>query len=269
VKVAGTPRPAAATGELRAPVSVLITARDEEDQLPQALASLENWPEEVVVVVDPRTVDRTRAVAADAGARVLEHPFVASAAQCNWGVAQCRHDWVLVLDADERVTPELRGAIDAALVHPEVAAFAMRRHNFAFGRRLRFGDWGGDWVLRLLDRRQARFVERAVHGGVEAPSRRRLQGAIEHRTLRSLEQYLAKLHEYARRGAEDAATAGARASATGALAHGVWRLLRSFLLRFGFLDGGTGLIVAALAGYGSFLKWAAVWESTTRRRARP
>ncbi len=253
----------------RCAVSVLCTARDEEAQLPHALATVTGWADEVVVVVDPRSTDRTREVALSAGARALEHEFVSSGAQCNWGLAQCVHEWVLVLDADERVDPRLRAAVEAAVAAPTAAAYAVRRRNLAFGRRLRFGDWGADTVVRLLDCRQARFSERAVHGVVEAPSVGRLAGAIEHHTLRSLEQYAPKLRDYAHRGAAELIAAGRGSSAATVLIRPVWRFLRAYLFRLGFLDGGPGLVVALLAAHGTFLKWALAWEHTTRRRPQP
>jgi glycosyltransferase involved in cell wall biosynthesis len=251
------------------PLAVLLTARDEEKELPKALASVCPWVDEVVVVVDPRTRDATRDVATAAGARVLEHPFASSAAQCNWGLERCSSRWVLVLDADERVTPGLRDEIAATLLAPGFAAFSVRRINLAFGKPVRFGDWGADEIVRLLDRRQARFAERAVHGAVEAPSVGRLTGSIEHHTLRSLDQYVAKLHEYATRGAAVLLAEGRRAGAVSAVAHAQWRFLRAYVLRLGFLDGRTGLVVAMLAAYETFLKWTKVWEGATRREPRP
>lgn len=252
---------------MSAPVTVLVTARDEEDQLPQALAAVAGFADEIVAVIDPRTRDRTRDAAVAAGARVLEHPFVSSAAQCNWGLDQCGNDWVLVLDADERVSPRLGDGIAAALVAPPVAAFKVRRINFAFGRPLRFGDWGADAPTRLLDRREARFVERAVHGVVRARSVGRLSGELEHHTLRSMDQYLPKLHDYAHRGAAELVAAGRRSSTFTALAHAEWRFLRSYVLRLGFLDGNAGFVVAVLAAYGSFLKWTTAWETMTFGRS--
>lgn len=250
------------------PLTVLVAALNEEQQLPAALASVEGWPAELVVVVDPRTGDRTREVAASHGARVLEHAFESSGAQSNWGMAQCRTDWVLVLDADERVTPALRAAIAAAIAAPSHAAFRVRRDNFAFGRRLRFGDWGHDEIVRLLDRRQARFDEKAVHGAVTAPSVGRLRGTLEHETLRSVAQYLPKVHDYALRGARDLVAAGGAASVPGAVLHALWRFVRSYVVRLGALDGSAGLVAAGLAAYGTFLKRVVAWEASTPGRPR-
>jgi glycosyltransferase involved in cell wall biosynthesis len=249
--------------------SVLITARDEAEMLPGALASVAGWAGEIVVVVDPRTSDVSRDVATAAGARVLDHPFESSGAQCNWGLAQCTLPWVLVLDADERVTTDLRAEITARLAQPGPAAYSVRRFNLAFGRRLRWGDWGGDRVVRLLARGRARFGERAVHGAVEAESVGHLRGALEHHTLRSLAQYLPKLDDYAARGAADLLAAGLRPTVARACLHAVWRLLRGLVLRLGFLDGWPGVLVAVLGAWGTFLKWVRAWDTTTAADPRP
>ncbi|MEW6337763.1 MAG: glycosyltransferase family 2 protein [Acidobacteriota bacterium] len=250
------------------PVSVLLIARDEEAQLEQSLPSVSGWAGETLVVIDPRTADHSREVAFASGATVLEHEYVSSAAQYNWGAARCRHDWVFVLDADERVTGGLRAGIERALAAPRHPAYAVRRVNFAFGRRLRFGDWGHDRIVRVFDRRAARFDERAVHGAVRAASVGRLDGELEHRSLRSLDQYLPKVHEFARRGASDLRRAGRSSGLAVAITRAEWRFVRAYFLRLGVLDGFPGLVVAILAAYGTFLKWTMVWEAT-RRCPRP
>ena len=249
------------------PVSVLITARDEEEQLPGALASVAGWAEEVVVVLDPRSGDRSGELARQAGARVLEHAYAGSGAQCNWGLDQCGHRWAFVLDADERVTTALAAAIGEAVREPHHDAYAVRRANHAFGRRMRFGEWGRDKVVRLLDRERARFSELSVHGAVHAASVGRLAGDLHHDTLRSLAQYLPKLHDYAERGAADLVAADRRATVVKAIAHAKWRFARGFLLRLGVLDGPAGWAVAILMAYGTYLKWLAAWDLQRRLAA--
>jgi len=250
-------------------LGVLLTVRDEAAMLPGALAGVAGWAAEVVVVVDPRTVDDTREIATAAGARVLEHHYESSAAQCNWGLARCSSPWVLVLDADERTTPALRAEIDTRLPGAVEDAFSVARHNFAFGRRLHWGDWGGDRIVRLLRRGRAAFEPRAVHGAVSAASVGRLRGALEHHTLRSLEQYLPKLEDYARRGAADLAAARRVATPVRAFAHAGWRLLRGGVVRLGWLDGWPGVTAAAVSAWGTWLKWMLAWEAATADQRRP
>lgn len=250
-------------------LSVLLTARDEAEQLGSALASVAGWASEVIVVVDPRTVDATRDVARRVGSRVLEHPFESSAAQCNWGLEECSRSWVLVLDADERVTPALRTEIDRLLPAAAAQAYSVRRVNFAFGRPLRWGEWGKDRVVRLLRRGRVQFEPRAVHGAAVASSVERLSGALEHHTLRSLGQYLPKLEDYASRGASDLLAGGRTPTPARALVHAGWRLVRGAVLRLGFLDGWPGLATCCLAAWGTWLKWMLAWERTTADRRRP
>jgi len=252
----------------RTPVSVLITARAEEQQLPAALAGLADWAAEVAVVVDPRTTDASREIARGAGATVLENRFESSSQQIAWGLERCAHDWVFVLDADERVGGGLGDEVVAAAAAAARPAYSVARRNLAFGRELRFGDWGGDRVTRLLGRRRVSLAG-GMHWRVEAASVGRLSGVLLHDTLRSLDQYLPKLHDYARRGAEDVLARGATSGPVTIAARTTWRFVRAYLLRLGFLDGGAGLVVAGLGAYGAFLKWTRVWQATTERRGRP
>lgn len=243
----------------RLPVSVLITAGNEEAMLPGALASVRDWFSEVVVVVDQASTDATEAIAHQAGARVLRHPFSSSAEQINVGLASCCQPWILVLDADERVTEKLAASIGRELPQPRFPAYAVRRRNWALGKRVHFGDWGFDWVVRLV-RREVRFAPRAVHGVPDVPRYGRLSGELEHFSFRSFPQYLPKVVDYALRGARQELAEGKRCSLLVAVARAEWRFVRSFLLRLGFLDGHVGLVLAVLAAYGTFLKWAAVWS---------
>lgn len=240
-----------------AEVSVLITAKNEEATLPGALASVAGWASEVVVVVDAASTDRTEALALEAGARVFRNPFVSSAQQINFGLELCHKPWVLVLDADERVSPPLAAALVRELSHPRAEAYAVRRVNWALGRPVRFGDWGWDWVVRVV-RREARFGERLVHGVPVVAKVGKLPGHLQHLTFRSFDQYLPKVVDYAMRGAQEALAGGKRCHVLTAVARAEWRFVRSYILRLGFLDGRVGLVLAVLSAYGTFLKWAAV-----------
>ncbi len=246
------------------PLSVMLAVRDEEETLPACLQAVAGSSDDIVVVLDPRTRDRSRLVAERHGARVVEREFDGLGRQRNFGVALTRHPWVLVLDADEVVTPELAAAAAAAVRAPARTAYRVTRANVVLGRRLRFGDWGRDRVVRLFDRRAAAFSDDPVHPVVEVERAGTLAGVLEHHTLRSLDQYLPKVHDYALRGAADQLARGARGGVGRAAVRASWRFVRAFVLRGGVLDGHRGLLVAALAAHGTFVKWSAVWA----RRAR-
>ncbi len=249
-------------------LSVLITAKNEEATLPGALASVAGWAAEVVVVVDAASTDRTEELAREAGARVCRNPFLSSAQQINFGLQLCCNPWVLVLDADERVSPQLAAAVSGELAHPCADAYAFRRVNWALGKPVRFGDWGWDWVVRLV-RRETRFEERAVHGVPLVTRVGKLAGHLEHWTFRSFDQYLPKVVDYAIRGAAHVLAEGKRCSVLTAVARAEWRFVRSYVLRLGFLDGQVGLILAVLAAYGTFLKWAMVASGMDASAAGP
>lgn len=241
-------------------LSVLLTVKNEEEMLPGALASVRGLAEETVVVVDAASTDGSADLASDFGAKVFTNPFISSSQQVNFGLSRCTHRWVLVLDADERVSEQLAQAIRRELQRPRYAAYAFRRRNWALGKRVRFGDWGWDWVVRLLDREEVRFTERAVHGVPEARAVGRLSGYLEHFTFRSWQQFLPKLMDYAQRGAQQAREKGKNCPLWLAVARAEWRFFRSLFLRLGILDGSVGLVLAILAAYGTFLKWAFVWS---------
>jgi glycosyltransferase involved in cell wall biosynthesis len=249
------------------PLSALWVVRDAAEELPLSIGSVAGWAGELVVVVDDRTRDGTEELAAASGAEVSVHPFSGLGALRNLGLSRCRHDWVLVLDADECATPELEVGVAAALSGGERAAYALRRVNLVLGKRVRFGDWGRDAVVRLLDRRRARFSGHPVHPVVEAASVGRVRvGFLEHDTLRSVAQYLPKLHDYALRGGAELAARGTSVRWWQPIARAEWRFVRAYFLRGGFLDGARGLLVAVLAAHGTFLKWSAAWDQ--RRRGR-
>ena len=142
----------------RLPVSVCIITKDEEGNLPDCLASVK-WAEEIVVV-DSRSTDRTRAIAAAAGARVIERDFPGHIEQKNFAVGEAKHDWVLCLDADERLSPDLAREVQAALEGPEgPAGFEFPRLTFHCGHPIRHGGWYPDRKLRLFDRRRGKWGE--------------------------------------------------------------------------------------------------------------
>ena len=155
------------------PLSLIVITRDAARELAACLASAPFAAE--AVVVDSGSRDDTVAVAQGAGARVIEHAFEGFGPQKNFAVAQARHDWVLCLDADERVSPELAGAIRElfAAGAPAAAAYAMARRNRFLGRWLAHGEGYPDWNVRLFDRRRARWSTDPVHEKVVADGPRR------------------------------------------------------------------------------------------------
>jgi glycosyltransferase involved in cell wall biosynthesis len=237
-------------------VSAVVMAQDEERDLPACLASLVFCDERIVV--DGGSRDRTAELARTAGARVVEHAWPGYGAQRAFALAQAQGDYVLFVDADERVDAELAQAIQGALAGPTPpAGGAVLVKNYLYGRLLRFGGCGGDWHLRLVRRAGARVREAEIHEGLEVDGHVvRLPGALEHHSYRDLADYLGKSNEYTTLLAKQRLERGDRFSPVGAALRLPWGFGKRYLLQLGFLDGWPGFAHAALSAYYDFLKVA-------------
>ncbi len=243
----------------RAPLSVIVPCFNEESTIADCLESAQFADE--ILVVDSYSTDRTLEIARRHTSRILQHEFWSHGAQNNWAIPQAKHDWVMVVDADERVTPELADEVRILLRGPTCDGYRLRRRNFFLGREIRHGTWGNDHVLRLFRRDKGRYQERHVHSRVELDGREgRCRGALLHHTYRSLDEYARKIHRFSRGGALNEQERGKRGGAWPIFAHGAGRFLKSYVLKRGFLDGTEGLIIAFMEADLAALKYAKLWE---------
>jgi glycosyltransferase involved in cell wall biosynthesis len=223
-----------------------------------------------MVVVDSGSDDDTAQIARDRGARVIEQAWLGFGPQKNFAVACAASDWVLCLDADESVSPELASSIRSALGSAQFRAYEMPRRNRFLGRWLKHGEGYPDWNLRLFDRRHARWSDDAVHERVRADSNvGRLAGDLMHTSGDSLEDYLAKQNRYTTLQAEALFARGERFSAIRLVASPIVRFIRFYIVRAGFLDGVPGLVHTAIGCFNSFSKYAklrALEQSAKGRR---
>jgi glycosyltransferase involved in cell wall biosynthesis len=228
------------------PISACIITFNEADRIGDCLASLAFCDE--VVVVDSHSTDATRAIAASLGARVMARPFDGFRSQKQFAIEQATHDWVLCLDADERVSAELRAAIEAerARGFTTAAGYRFARLSEYFGKFLRHGNAYPDRVLRLFDRRRGGWRgTREVHEAASVEGEvRTLRGDLIHYPYRSLEQQLTKTQRYARMMAEHDFARGKRATLGKLVLAPAWRFWRGYVLRGGFRDGWHGLVYA-------------------------
>ena len=252
----------------RQPLSVAIITLNAASQLEACLQSARFADE--IVVVDSGSIDGTQALAERYGAKVIHREWLGFGPQKQFAVEAARHDWVLCLDADERVTPELQASIESALKSPStlgpaaasmVAAFRFPRCNRFLGRYLRYGEGYPDWSLRLFDRRLARWSSDAVHEKVETKAGiGQLTGDLVHDSAETLAGYLAKQNRYTTLAADMALAAGKRAS-FGRLAFSpLLRFVKFYLVRQGFRDGLPGLIHIAIGCFNSFIKYSKMLE---------
>ena len=248
----------------RAPLSVVLIAQNAAHQLDACLSSASFADE--LVLVDSGSTDATRQVAQKHGARVVAKDWLGFGRQKQFAVEQARHDWVLCLDADERVSPELRASIERALAAPVAPVYRMARCNRFLGRWLRHGEGYPDWSPRLFERHNARWSDDPVHEKVlYAVTPGTLEGDLLHESAEDLGRYLDKQNRYTTLAAEQLFERGRNAGAFALLASPAVRFLKFYVLRLGFLDGLAGLVHIGIGCMNSYLKYAKLIEL---RRAR-
>ena len=242
-------------------LSAFLITHDEERHLGDCLASLRGLADEIVVL-DDGSRDRTPAIAREAGARVEVRPFDDFGHQKQAALELARGDWVLSIDADERVTPELAREISSVVESASPAdGYWIRRDLLYLGKRLRHGGTESDWVLRLARRERARFELVPVHERILVDGRtERLRAPMEHVKYRTLAEHLATMNRYTDVIADEKRRKGRRFSAWH-LARVPWELLVRLVFRLGILDGRAGVIHAAMASFYAFLKYAKMWRA--------
>jgi glycosyltransferase involved in cell wall biosynthesis len=244
----------------RVKLTVTVITLNEAQNIAPALASV-SWADEIIVV-DSHSTDDTAAIARQYASRVDVRDWPGYSAQKNYAAEIAANDWILSIDADERVTPELAAEIRAVMTgDPSARGYRIPRVTWYLGRWIRGTDWYPDYQLRLYDRRAGRWNGRAVHESVvldRAPGV--LQHDLQHYAYRNISEHLATIDRYTTLAAAEAYARGQRTSAVGAVAHANAAFVRNYLLRRGFMNGSAGLIVSALNTYYVFLKQAKPWE---------
>ncbi len=246
---------------MRPRISVVVITFNEEAHLRTCLESAA-WADDLVVV-DAESADKTPSIAREFTDRLFVRPWPGFAAQKNFGLAQATGDWILSLDADEEVSPELKHAILGAVAAGEAAGYRIPRRNIMWGRWIRHGGLYPDWQLRLFRRGQGRFVERAVHESLDVSGPvGRLDAPLIHRSYRDVADFLARADRYSTLAADEWVASG-RGARVGNLVLGpLGRFLSMYVVRRGFLDGWRGFLLAVLYAYYVFVRSAKVWEKT-------
>lgn len=241
------------------PLSAVLITGNAEAVLPACLESLAFADE--IVIVDAGSTDATLDIARRANARIVSQKWLGYGEQKQFAVAQASHDWVLCMDADERVSDALREAIQRELQAPRFHAYEMPRRNRFLGRWLRHGEGYPDLSLRLFDRRHANWSSDPIHEKVVANGPvGRLDGDLLHESEQGLADYLAKQDRYTTLQAEALHARGARAGVARMLLSPPLRFIKFYFFRLGFLDGMPGLVHILIGCFNSFMKYAKLRE---------
>lgn len=243
-------------------LSAVIITKDAANKLPGCLASL-GFADEILVH-DGGSIDGTVRLAREFGARVVTAgDWRGFGIQRRRAQAEASGEWILMIDSDERVTPELAREIQAALaVDDPQTVYAVPRRTWAFGRYLKHGGWWPDYVVRLYHRDRGHYDDALVHERVQLASGTRIarfSNPLLHHTYASLREYLVKSAVYAEAWADAHALAGRATSLFAGALHATGCFLRMYLLRAGFLDGSAGLLLALLSAHSTFVKYADLW----------
>ncbi len=241
-------------------LSVTIITKNEAADIAAALDSVA-WADERIVV-DSCSSDDTIAIAGRHGARVVSREWPGYVAQKNYAASLARNDWILSLDADERVTPKLAVEIQQTLTNePPVLGYRMPRVTFHLGRWIRTTDWYPDYQLRLYDRRSAEWTGRYVHEGVNVKGTvGRLRNELQHYAYRDISEHVETIDRYTTLAARQMFEAGRRVRHRHLSIVPRLAFLRNFVLKRGFLDGHVGLIISRMNSHYVFLKFAKLLE---------
>lgn len=239
-------------------LSVLITTFNEERNLPRCLQSVQFAQD--VWVVDSYSTDRTPEIAREWGARFMQREYRSAADQKNWALDRMPPGWVLILDADESVSPALQKEILAALAAPRHTAYWIPRRTWFLDKRIDNAGWDRDGVTRLLRQDAGRYSRVLVHEVMECPGTVGiLRNYLEHRSYHSLDEYLERMLRYAKSGGLDLHRRGARAGADKIFLRPLARFMRMYLWQKGFRDGRHGFLLCVLSALQVGLKHAIHW----------
>lgn len=240
-------------------LTVTVITKNEAHNIEACLRSVDFADQRVVL--DSGSTDGTAELARVAGAEVsVQDNWQGFGIQKNIALSLARSDWVLSLDADERVSTELRAEIESAIASPQFDVYAFPRISSYCGQYMRHSGWYPDRVTRLFRRGSAKFSDDLVHESlVTASAVGRLAPPLLHESFRSFEGVLDKVNRYSSAGAESLKNQGQRSSVSKALGHGLWAFVRTYFLRLGFLDGRMGLLLAISNAEGTYYRYLKLW----------
>ncbi len=250
-------------------ISVAMIVKNEAQDLAQCLETVKDWVNEIVIL-DSGSTDNTKEIALSYHAKFYENKdWQGFGKQRQLAQQYVTGDYVLWLDADERVSDELRRSIQSAVEkNQENTVYQIPRLSEVFGRKIYYSGWYPDYVVRLYKTEFARYGDELVHERVHYPAHAtviKLTGDLYHYTYKDIHHYLVKSASYAKAWATQKANAGKTATLFDGVTHGLGCFIKMYLLKAGFLDGKQGFLLAILSAHSTFVKYADLWVRTKNK----
>lgn len=239
-------------------ISAAVITKNEEKRLPDCLRSISFVDE--IVIVDSGSSDRTIEIAKGFGCRVFEEEWKGFGRQKNSAIQKCLNEWVIILDADERVPPETRDIIFHTLQNPDASAYSFKMKHFLRKRWIKYGGNWPDWHIRLINKNQGEFYGEIHEKWKTSGTIAKIDACIEHYGFPDYSDMLKTMNEYSTIAAKELFLNGKRVNIFTPIVHCIPMFLKIYILKKGFLEGLDGLVLAILKAGGSFFKYAKLLE---------
>jgi len=240
-------------------VTAIIPTYNEAHNIVAAIESVK-WADEIIVV-DSFSTDQTVELAKNNGAKILQREYEHSASQKNWTIPQASHEWIFLLDADERVGEDLKKEVQSILKQKEVKdkAFWIKRRNFFMNTEIKYSGWQGDKVVRLFKRDDCKYEDKSVHAEIICNgSIGVLKSKLIHYTFKDIFHYLEKWDRYTTMSGKDRAKRGEKPNLFHFLIKPAFRFFQDYFLKLGVLDGMIGFILCTLSSMSVFMRYLKV-----------
>lgn len=241
-------------------LTALIPTKNEVNNIEAVIASVSFADE--ILVVDSFSTDGTVEKAMNLGAKILQRTFDYHAAQKNWAIPQAKHDWILLVDADERVTPELKKEIIFVLQQKEIKekAFWIKRINHFMGQRVHYSGWRNDAVIRLFDKKYSRYEDIFVHEEIICTgTTRKLKHKLSHNTYKNFDAYIQKMNRYATQQAKVYDLKTGKITPYHLVLKPFWGFFKHYIVQSGFRDGFVGFTIGYIQAYVVFMRYVKLW----------
>lgn len=242
----------------KANISVAIITKNEEKRLPDCLESVSFADE--IIIVDSGSSDRTVEIATEFGCRVFVEEWKGFGRQKNSAIQKCINEWVIILDADERVPPQTRDLIFNTLQKPDASAYSFKMKHFINKRWIKYGGNWPDWHVRLINKNNGVFEGEIHEKWVTGGNIQKINAHIEHYGFLDYADMLKTMNEYSTISGKQLFISGKRANILTPIVHSVPMFFKIYILKKGFLEGLDGLVLALLKAGGSFFKYAKLIE---------